>query len=196
MTTFTEQPAYLKHVITHRRTVKPTSMNGEQIPDEKVQELLQLADWAPTHAYTEPWFFYVYGGEKMKQFCHDHAELYKKVRGEAYIPGTYDKLATMGDKASHVIISCMRRGANPNIPELEEIASAAAATQNLLLGAAAEGISAYWGSGGMAYHPSMKEFPGLREEDKVLGVIYLGYSDVTLAPGKRTIPLEQKVKWM
>ena len=42
-------------VIKKRRTVKPAKMNGKSVPDEKVMQLLGLADWAPTHKHTEPW---------------------------------------------------------------------------------------------------------------------------------------------
>ena len=83
----------VEQTITARRTVKPTSMNGGKIPDETVQQLLQLADWAPTHGYTEPWYFVVYGGNKVQQFCSDHADMYKQFTpANQYIPGNYDKL--------------------------------------------------------------------------------------------------------
>lgn len=41
-------------IIKNRRSTKPAQMNGKLIPDEQVQQLLELADWAPTHANTEP----------------------------------------------------------------------------------------------------------------------------------------------
>ena len=36
-------------VIKKRRTVKPSKMNGKAVTDEQVKQLLELADWAPTH---------------------------------------------------------------------------------------------------------------------------------------------------
>ena len=67
----------LSQIIKTRRTIKPNLFNGRKIPDEQINQLLELADWAPTHAYTEPWRFKVFAGEKVQQFCYDHAELYK-----------------------------------------------------------------------------------------------------------------------
>lgn len=187
----------IQEIIQLRRTVKPTSMNGQKIDDATVQELLQLADWAPTHGLTEPWYFTVFGGDKVKTFCADHAEMYKTFTPQAsYIPGNYDKLKTQGDLASHVIAICMKRGANPKIPEIEEIAAVACAVQNIWLAATAQNIAAYWGSGGMTYTPAMQDYLGLREEDKVMGFLYLGYSEEAPRPGRRVKPLDEKVKWM
>lgn len=185
----------IQAIIQSRRTTKPLLMNGKQIPEEQVTELLQLANWAPTHGLTEPWHFVVYVGEKVKVFCQQHANLYQHhVTAEKFLQEKYDKLTHMGDQASHVVIAIMQRGKLPNIPVLEEIAAAACAVQNLLLGATAMGISSYWGSGGMAYHPAMKTFLNLAEEDLVLGIIYLGYSDKTLT-GRRNSPIHTKITY-
>ena len=172
-------------------------MNGQRIPDEQVNQLLELADWAPTHGHTEPWRFKVYAGDKIKDFCLAHAELYQKHSDpEKFLQEKYEKLLHMGDKASHVIIAYMQRGNLPKIPVLEEIAATSCAIQNLLLGATALGIASYWGSGGMAYHPPMKQMLQLRDEDMVLGILYLGYADAPAAEGKRIVPLAEKGQWM
>ncbi|MDX5422887.1 MAG: nitroreductase [Hymenobacteraceae bacterium] len=187
----------ISEIIQKRRTTKPPQMNGKRIPDEQVKQLLELADWPPTHGYTEPWRFRVYAGDKVKDFCQTHADLYRAhTAPDKFMDLKHEKLLHMGDKASHVIIACMRRGDLPKIPALEEIASTSCAIQNILLGATALGIASYWGSGGMAYQPAMKDFLQLREEDLVLGILYLGYTDIPLPEGKRTVPLEEKVEWM
>lgn len=184
-------------VIRNRRTTKPPKMNGQAIPDEQVHQLLALADWAPTHGHTEPWRFKVYAPSKVAAFCRLHANLYRQhTATEDFKEEKYEKILHMGDQASHVVVAYMRRGDLPKIPVLEEIAATSCAVQNLLLGATALGIASYWGSGGMAYHPSMKEVLQLREGDLVLGFLYLGYADNTAHEGKRITPLDQKVEWM
>jgi nitroreductase len=191
------RPMTIESVIRSRRTTKPQSMNGQRIPDAQVQELLELADWAPTHAYTEPWYFVVYGPESIRRFCKDHAELYKSnTPPEKFATAPYEKLETMGDQASHVIALCMKRGDNSKIPEQEELEAVACAVQNILLGATARGLATYWGSGGMTYHPAMKAYLGLGEADKVLGFLYLGYAENAQGPGRRLRPLEEKVRWV
>lgn len=185
----------IKQIIQQRRTIKPNLFNSKQIPDEKINDLLELANWAPTHGNTQPWFFYVYANEAVKEFCHQHAELYKiNTVPENFMKGNYDKLAQMGDKASHIIVACMKRGNLPKIPVWEELAAASSAVQNMLLGATALGIASYWGSGGMAQHQPMKDFLGLGEHDSVIGILYLGYSDEK-PTGRRVSGISDKVIW-
>ncbi|KAA2241545.1 nitroreductase [Chitinophaga agrisoli] len=187
----------LAQLIRNRRTVKPAAMNGQKIQDDTIRELLSLADWAPTHGYTEPWYFVVFSGDKVIQFCKDHAELYKTYTPTSqFIPGNYEKLQQQGDLASHIIAICMKRGDNPKIPEIEEIAAVACAVQNMWLAATELQLAAYWGSGGMTYHPAMQDYLGLRDDDKVLGFFYLGHTDNGVPEGRRIKPLTEKVKWM
>lgn len=182
-------------VISSRRTIKPQQMNGTAIEQDKIEELIQLADWAPTHGRTEPWRFYIWGGSKVATFCKDHADMKRAAQAD-FTDDAYEKLSAMGDKASHVIIAVMRRGDLPKVPALEEVAATAAAIQNLLLGAESLGIAVYWGTGGSVLQPEMKAYLGLREEDQVLGALYLGYSDEPAKEGMRKTPLSEKAIWM
>jgi nitroreductase len=180
--------------IQNRRTIKPAMMNGHKIPNGHVAAILELADWAPNHGFTEPWRFVVY--ENPFEFCSAHAQLYKSTTTAAdFIEGVYNNLAHQGDKASHVIIAIMKRGNLPKIPVFEEMAATACAIQNLLLGATALNMASYWGTGGMALKPEMKEFLALGEDDEVMGILYLGYADEH-PEGKRNIPLEEKITWV
>ena len=184
----------LKSVIETRRTLKPEAMNGKQIPADVFDQLVALADWAPTHGRTEPWRFFVYTGQSLKDFCKTHADMYKQHSSEeTYNPATYENILHKGDLASHLVIAVMKRGSNPKIPLIEEICSTAASVENVLLGAAAMGISAMWNTGGMAHKTPMKDYFQLAEEDHILGFIYFGYTDEPAKEGKRVVPLVEKV---
>jgi nitroreductase len=186
--------ATLSNIIQTRRTIKPNMMNGQKAPNSHIAALLELADWAPTHGFTEPWRFVVY--ENPAEFCQQHADLYKQnTNAEDFNETVYGNLQHQGDKASHVIIAIMQRGDLPKIPAFEEMASVSTAVQNILLGATALNMASYWGTGGGILKPAMKSFLQLREEDQVMGVLYLGYADEH-PEGKRTIPLEAKIKWI
>jgi len=187
----------LEHIVKTRRSVSWGKMNGRIIEDSVVNQVLALADWAPTHGRTEPWRFFVYGGEALKQFGRDHAALYwehtpEETRQEA----TREKLEKNVEKASHLVVAVMKRGANEKIPLLEEIASASASIENVLLGATALGISSFWSSGGMTHKPALRDYLKLSADDLVLGLIYLGYTDEPLKDGVRAVPLTEKITWM
>ena len=90
----------------------------------------------------------------------------------------------------------MQRQVPAKIPLVEEIAATAAAIQNILLGAEALGISALWSTGGMTHHPALKSFWGLADEDVVMGLLYLGYTNEPAAPGKRNGTAAEKTSWI
>lgn len=171
-------------------------MNGREIPDEHIKNLLALADWAPTHGHTEPWRFFVFGGDALKQFGQFHADLYwNETPQEKRTQAKYDKLIQSANKASHLLIAAMKRSLSSRIPAIEERAAVAASIQNILLGATALGIASFWSSGGMTYHPQLKTHLELDEEDSIIGLIYMGYTDEPDKKRKRNIPLEEKVFW-
>ena len=181
-------------IIKTRRSVKPLAMNSNKIPNGHIAAILELADWAPTHGYTEPWRFIVY--ENPEEFCRQHAELYKQNSlGDNFDSTNYNKLLHQGDKSSHIIVAVMKRGNLPKITTFEEIAATSCAIQNLLLGATALNIASFWSTGGMTLKPALKDFLGFEEDDNVMGIIYLGYAD-EYPEGKRMIPIEEKISWI
>ncbi len=181
----------------NRRSVSWKKMNGQVIADETITHLLELADWAPTHGRTEPWLFLVYRGEALQQFGKAHADLYwEHTPEDKRQQATYEKLLHNVDKASHLLVAAMKRGENIKIPQVEEIAAASAAIQNILLGATALGISSFWSTGGMTHSTALKEYLDLGADDIILGLIFLGYTDEAPKEGQRNIPLNEKVKWL
>jgi nitroreductase len=89
----------------------------------------------------------------------------------------------------------MKRHADKNLPEMEEIAAVACAVQNMYLTAAAYGIGCYWTTGGVTFNESAKSFFGLEAADKLLGFFYVGVIAVPSPAGKRG-PIEDKINWV
>lgn len=183
----------VKENILKRRSIKPEKFNGQSIPDSDIEELLELAHWAPTHGHTEPWEFKIFKGPHLAKLASYHSLLYKQETPEdKYKQLKFDKILDRVAKVSHVISIGLKRGDHPKIPIVEERASVAIAMQNIWLGATAKGIACYWGSGGMTYHPSFKEFFGLGEKDHLMGLFYLGYIDGEHPNGKRVSTFKDK----
>jgi nitroreductase len=183
--------------IFHRRNISPDAFNGQAIATEVIKQLLEAANQAPTHGYTEPWRFVVYESAAIKKFTSEHADLYKAhTSSEKYTEANFLKIKHRGDKASHLIAVYMKRGTNPKIPRLEEISAVACAIQNIWLLASSMQIGMYWGTGGMVHHSAMKSYFSLSEEDEMMGLLFLGYSDLEWPKGRRIVPMEEKVQWI
>ena len=60
-----------------------------------------------------------------------------------------------------------------NLPNLEHVMAASAATQNLLLAATARGIANYWSSGGVLREPELYELLGMSPLEPLIGSIFL-----------------------
>lgn len=186
----------IQNIIQHRRSCKPALMNGKLIDDSTIHQLLELANWAPTHGHTEPWRFIVFTKNAAMQFCKEHAALYKaNVPAEKFETAKYKKTLHNGDHCSHIIAVYMKRGNNPKITVTEEICATAAAVQNILLGASVLNIAALWSTGGLTYHAAMKKYFNLHEEDQMIGLIYLGYTDEAPKEGKRVTSIKEKIDW-
>ncbi|MFT4644328.1 MAG: nitroreductase [Planctomycetota bacterium] len=184
----------IQETIKNRRTIKPLFFTGETIADQDIKEMLECANWAPTHRLTEPWRFIVFSEDAKNQFGKDHAEMYKEVKLDNFEQKKYDKLMTIADKSSHVIAIIMQRDAEERVKEIEEIAAVACAVQNMMLVATEKGIANIWSSGGLTYHSKMKDYLGFEEKDKVMGFLYLGISELK-PKSKRFISIEDKTVW-
>jgi len=183
----------INQLIQSRRSIFPNQYSGEEVPHEIVEQILENANYAPTHRKTEPWRFMVFTGKALEKLGKVQAELYKTATPpEKFKEEMYQKLQIKPTLASHVIAIGMKR--NPVVPEIEEIESVACAVQNMHLTATAYGIGAYWGSGGITYYEEAKELFGLDEEDKLLGFFFLGIPKTTPPPYERQ-PIADKVIW-
>lgn len=183
--------------IANRRTVKPDDYTGEKIPDALVKTVLEAANWAPTHGYTEPWRFTVFsedGLASLGDFLANFDQPNKEV--EDFNQVRYDRLRNRPLKASHVIGIGMKRGDNPKVPEIEEVCAVACAVQNMWLTAHSLGLASYWSTGSKAFSPEMKEFFGLEGEDKSLGLFYIGKSGKSHPEGRRLTSIEAKTSWV
>lgn len=175
--------------------MKPAKMNGKIIPDEQIETMLEMADWAPTHGRTEPWRFIVLDQLKAKHFCALHAELYrKKTDPEKFLTANYEKLKNQADLISHLIIVYAHMGMNPKIPEREEVAAVSAAIQNMLLYAASKGIAGFWSTGGQTYAPEMQQLIALEPFQKLQGLLFFGYTN-EMPVGSRSVPISKKTRY-
>ena len=60
----------LEKIIKYRRNIKPQFFTLDVIPDQEIKDILESANWAPTHKYTEPWRFVVFSGSSRQDFAN------------------------------------------------------------------------------------------------------------------------------
>lgn len=185
----------LNQLIRNRRSVFPKQFQeGRVVPDEIILQILENANWAPSHGQTEPWHFVVFAGEGLKKLANFQSNLYKEHAGASFKEAKYTNLQKNPLMASHVIALCLKRDTSKKFPEIEEVEAVACAVQNIYLSVTAYGLGGYWTTGGVTYIEEAKSFFGLTEEDRLLGFFYIGYIAVPSPDGKRK-PIEEKIVW-
>ena len=186
----------LNNLIKSRRSTKPRLFNGNKIDDKIVWQILENSNWAPNHGLTQPWRYKVFSNSGLEKLADFQADWYtRNTSKEKFKPEKYERMKTNILKSSHVIVICMERQELVKIPEIEDIEAVACSVQNMALTAAAYDICIFWGSGGPTYTEELKEFLGLKEKDKCLGYLYLGYSDSPTTESRRD-PIHEKVEWI
>jgi nitroreductase len=185
----------ITELIKNRRTIYPEQFSTRKIHKEQIELLLNNAIWAPTHGNTQPWKFTVFT-EKSKVDLSDFlADLYlKKTPKELHDDKKLSKFLTRPQLASVVIAVSLKRDPTHKIKEVEEIEAVACAIQNILLSATAYGIGSFWSTPKFIYEKETNEFLGLNEEDKCLGIIYLGYPLIQW-PQQHRKPIEYNTEW-
>lgn len=182
----------VNNVIRNRRSIFPPSYIEKEIPNEIITDILENANYAPTHKLTEPWRFIVFKGESLKRLAGFFSERYRTVTPpESFSQARYDAAGEKVLKSNCVIIIAAELHPD-KLPEWEETASVACAVQNMWLTATAYGIGSYWSS--PAILTQLGEFAGIESTQKCLGLFFMGYHDAPEAPARRT-PIENKVVW-
>ena len=141
--------------IRTRRTHK--AFAPEPLPREDLEQLLELARWAPNHHLTAPWRFRVIGPQALERL--------KRAAG----PESASKL----DRCPTLVVaSCVLSG-DPEQEE-EDLHATAVACYIVLLVAHARGLGGYWRTPEVLREPGGREAVGLGEEERFVGLLHLG----------------------
>ena len=152
--------------IRGRRTHK--AFKPGAVPRETLDELFELASWAPNHHLSEPWEFRVLGPQSLARLK------------EAAGPENASKL----DRAPTLVVASYVRSRDPLTDE-EDMLAAACAIYIVLLAAHARGLAGYWRTPAVLRSEAGQRAVGVPEGERALGLIHLGYAaQEKQAPGR------------
>ena len=193
-----EKLEIISQIIKSRRTIKPQQMDSErEVPKEILHQIMENANWAPTHGLTEPWRFKIFIGKSRKILAEKLMCTYLENTPEnAFKQAKMDKLGRNPLLAPVIMAVCLHRDKSGNIPLVEEIESVACSVQNIHLTASAVGLGGFWSTPKILETNAIKEFLRLGNEDLCLGLFYIGWlkSNENMPKGNRT-PVSGKIEW-
>ena len=156
--------------------------------------MLNNAVWAPTHGMTQPWRFIVFRDNALNDLSEALGSIYlSEIPKEKQLDSKLGKLMSRSKMASAVIAIILDRE-DSIIPEEDDFAAISCAVQNMQLTATAQGIGAFWSTPGIMKSKRFNEFLGLKEEQRCIGLFYLGYPAIEWPKGQRK-PIEYLTEW-
>jgi nitroreductase len=183
-------------LIRNRRSITPESFSDRKVHREQLELILTNATWAPTHGMTQPWRFKVFMGDGLSKLNEVLPQMYKnQTAPEKFKESKFERLKERIKHVSAVIFICLERDKTGKIAEIEEIEAVACSVQNMMLTCTAYGLGSFWSTPGFVYADEMKTFLGLQNDDRCLGILYVGYPTKEASESHRR-PLEYVTEWI
>jgi nitroreductase len=142
--------------IRTRRTHK--AFGPEPLSPEVLEELFELASWAPNHNLTVPWRFRVVGAATLERL--------KAAAG----PEGAAKL----DRCPTLVVVSSRLDLDP-VQSEEDLHATAVASYIVLLAAHARGLAGYWRTPGFLRGEQGRAAVGVPPEERIVGLLHLGH---------------------
>lgn len=162
--------------IRSRRTHK--AFAPDPLPRALIDELLELARWAPNHNLTNPWRFRVLGPQAL--------EALKRAAGP--------EAATKLERAPTLIAATAKRSEDP-LQDEEDLCATACATYAVLLAAHARGLAGYWRTPGVLRTSAGLEALGIGGDERFVALIHLGWPRQERQPPER-LPQQDVVNYL
>jgi len=171
-------------LLLSRRSVSANSLSEPGPSVAELELMLRAASRVPDHKKLVPWRFVLFQGEGRAEFGKVLAQVCAAEEGDA---GAFrlENEAKRFLRAPLVIAVISRVVKNAAAPEWEQVLSAGAACQNLILAATALGYGVQWITEWCAYNPCVLEKLGLKEGERIAGFIYIGSPAAALAERAR-----------
>ncbi len=165
---------------SHNKLVEPAPT------EEQLKIIFEAALRAPDHALLRPWKYRVYtdkGLDRLGDYfvaasLQDDPNLSEEMQL---------KIHNKPKRAPMVIVASVCLKEHPKVPHVEQILSAGASVQNILMAAHFQNVGAMWRTGSMAVNQEFKRLLHFSETEMVVGFIYLG---TELGDKKKIKPFE------
>lgn len=160
-------------LLAKRRSVT-AQLLGEPGPSpERLNVLLEIAARVPDHRKIEPFRYVVFEGKARTAFGEVLRESAKRNAPDA-APKKLDAEASLFERAPVVVAVVSSVDREHKTPEWEQVLTAGAVCQNLLIAASAAGFAGQWLTGWPAYDEHVLREMGLGPNERIAGFIYLG----------------------
>jgi nitroreductase len=138
---------------------------------EALENILRAGMRAPDHGTLQPWRFIIVekeGRERLSQL------LAQAANADGLDEKATEKATQSPFRAPMIITVVAHCEAHPKVPRWEQVVSAGCAVMAMQMAALAQGFNGIWRSGPWTDHQQVREAFGCREQDAIVGFLYLG----------------------
>jgi nitroreductase len=156
-----------------RRSILARMMDGPGPDEADLKKIMEAGMRVPDHGRLTPWRFIVIRGDSRAKLGDKLAEIFKKNKPDA-IDEEVEIERERLMRAPVVVAVTSKVVKEHKIPVWEQVLSAGAACQTMLIAALSMGYAAQWITEWYAYDPDFKVALGLDADDQVAGYMYFG----------------------
>ncbi|TDN64441.1 NAD(P)H nitroreductase [Scandinavium goeteborgense] len=138
---------------------------------EQLENILRAGLRAPDHGTLQPWQFFVIEGEGRARFSQ---LLEKGAVNAGQDDKAIDKARNAPFRAPLIIAVVAKCTPDHKVPVWEQEMSAGCAVMAMQMAAVAQGFNGIWRSGALTESPVVRDGLQCREQDKIVGFLYLG----------------------
>lgn len=165
--------------------------------ESQIKAAIDCAVTAPDHKKLRPWRFIVTQGNARHDLGRAFlaaAEAQAAQEGEELSDKSRKKTYNMPLRAPVIITVVTHMQVHKKVPPFEQMLSAGAAVQNLILALQAQGFSTVWRTGLLANEPAVKAYFGVGADDYVTAFVYTGSSPCDM-PTRKPIDIEPLLRF-
>ena len=158
-----------------RRSVLAKDLGEPGPNEEELKKILQAGLRIPDHGRAEPWKIQVL--DKMAQLALGEfsAQVFKRENPDASaVQVVFERERAQRSPVLLVVTFRPNEQKLAKIPEVEQLLSAGAVCQNILVAVQALGYNAQWLTDWPAYHPEIRRYLGHDEDTQIVGFVHIG----------------------
>ncbi|MFZ3143484.1 nitroreductase family protein [Psychrobacter glacincola] len=200
----TESPIVTNSQVTDEQLINwiksRRSIGNLSIPaptESQIKAAIDCAVTAPDHKKLQPWRFIVTQGNARHELGRAFlaaTEAQAAAEGETLSEKDRQKTYNMPLRAPVIITVVTQMQAHKKVPPFEQMLSAGAAVQNLILALKAQGFSTVWRTGLLCNEPAVKAYFDVGADDYVTAFVYTGSSPCDM-PTRKPIDIEPLIRF-
>ena len=200
----TESPIVTNSQVTDEQLINwiksRRSIGNLSIPaptESQIKAAIDCAVTAPDHKKLQPWRFIVTQGNARHELGRAFlvaAEAKAAQEGDTLSEKERQKTYNMPLRAPVIITVVTQMQVHKKVPSFEQMLSAGAAVQNLILALKAQGFSTVWRTGLLCNEPAVKAYFDVSADDYVTAFVYTGSSPCDM-PTRKPIDIEPLMRF-